>query len=198
MWQEFARHGLQTFADEGELRTRINQLDSATGELCDSIAQAASRLDLQGIERAVSLRSKPSGGGKSLYECLNQLIHYWYCCAGGLHLFGLGYVTVQMRPTAEDNVSAEGGAYDLVAFSPSKPTVDAEVFCVSKALWPTKMSKTLKKLESAPSEHLRFIYYNLESKPTYRSKRDGISFYGISSPSTAVTLIYPTLTKAIV
>jgi hypothetical protein len=195
MWQEFAKHGLQTFSEEEELRTRMQQINVAIGRMCDRIAETAARTELQGIQRAISLRSKPEGGGKSLYECLNQLIHYWYCCAAGLHLFDIGYTTLHMRPTAEDNVSTESDVYDVVAFGEGSQTVVAEVFCVSTSLWSFKMSRTLKKLQNAPAECLRFVYYNLESKPKYRSKRYGISFYGVSSPSAGVTLVNNPLTE---
>jgi hypothetical protein len=189
MWQELAKHGLQIFSTEEELRTRMKQVDTAVGQLCDRIVESAARTHLQGIERAVSLRAKPDDGGKSLYECLNLLVHYWYCCAAGLHLFGMGYTRLEMRPTAKDNVATGRDVYDIVAFTQRSQAVVAEVFCVSTALWPTKMSKTLKKLQNAPSECLRFVYYNLEAKPKYRSKRDGISFYSISTPSADVNLV---------
>src|SRR5687767_1169436 len=110
MWQELAKHGVQAFPTTESVRERISQVERGLADLCAAIAAAAGRHDISGIERARSLRAKPASGGKSLYECLNQLIHYWYCCAAASYLLSLGYRDLRTRPTAEESTSDENNA----------------------------------------------------------------------------------------
>lgn len=192
MWQELAKHGVQSFATATSARKRMAEVERGLGELCTAIASVAARRDLSGIERARSLRAKPTSGGKSLYECLNQLIHYWYCCAAASYLLRLGYGDLLTRPTAEESTSDENDAFDILASHPDGVTIVGEVFCVSSGLWPIKMKKTARKLSAAPPNSLRLIFYNLEVKEAYRAKRQGLFFFGIGAPAGDVELVCST------
>ena len=117
MWQDFAAHGIQLFRTSIQVQTRLRDLDQALDQVCVAIAQAASKSGT-GLERARSLRARPTEAGKSLYECLNQLIHYWYCCAAALHLLNSHYTNVEIRPTATDSRSKDKHAVDVAATAP--------------------------------------------------------------------------------
>lgn len=192
MWQQLAKHGVQPFSTDTAVRARMTEVEQGLAELCTAIATAAARKDLSGIERARSLRAKPADGGKSLYECLNQLIHYWYCCAAASHLLRLGYTELRTRPTAEENASDDNDAFDVVASHPDGIFVVGEVFCVSSGLWPIKVKKTAAKLMKAPTDSFRLVYYNREAKDPYRARRQGLLFFGVSAPTGEVELVCST------
>jgi len=192
MWQELAKHGVQFFETDTSVRERISELERALAELCTAIAAAAGRHDLSGIERARSLRARPTNGGRSLYECLNQLIHYWYCCAAASYLLRLGYCDLRMRPTAEESTSDHNDAFDVLASHPDGVKIVGEVFCVSSGLWPMKVKKAVTKLMSAPPDFLRLIFYNREAKETYRARRQDIYFLGVGAPMGDVELVCAT------
>jgi hypothetical protein len=173
----------------------MTEVERGLEQLCTAISATAGRQDLSGIERARSLRSKPTKGGKSLYECLNQLIHYWYCCAAASHLLQLGYTELDMRPTAEESTSNNKNSFDIRACHPTGVRVVGEVFCVSSALWPEKVRKTASKLMKAPSRSRRLIYYNLEAKETYGAERKGLFFLGVAAPKGGVQLVCSTETR---
>jgi hypothetical protein len=161
-------------------------------QVCNELARVVSDQGMPALQRIRSLRSKSQGGHKSLYECLNQLTHYWYCCVAARHLFSLGCTGIRMRPTGADNHAVEGDAFDVVAIHPSGERVFAEVFCVSPSLWQTKVSSTVKKLNAWPTNALRVIYYNLECKPSYRTNSAGFHFFGITAPAGEVQLVCST------
>lgn len=192
MWQELSKHGVQHFSTSTASRERMAEVERALAQLCTAIAAKAGRQDQPGIERAISLRTKPATGGKSLYECLNQLIHYWYCCAAASHLLQLGYTELHARPTAADNTSNDNDAFDLKARHPDGISVVGEVFCVSPVLWPEKVRKTAANLMKAPPDSLRLIYYNREAKETYGAKRQGLFFFGIEASTGDVKLVCST------
>lgn len=114
-WQEFVTHGVEAFGDALLLKNRQDLIESALGGLCDEIARTATKEGLCGLERAKSLRTRPAEDRKSLYECLNQLIHYWYCCAAGIHLYSRGYENIVLRPTGTYSKSKKNDHYDIVA-----------------------------------------------------------------------------------
>src|SRR4051794_37424660 len=125
MWQELSSHGVQPFSNLDAALGRKAEVEAALASLCSAIALAAGDRAKAGIERARAIRARPVGGGKSLYECLNQLVHYWYCCAGAAHLLRSGYVDIRTRPTAEDSVSDTNDAFDIVARHPDGVSVVA-------------------------------------------------------------------------
>ena len=163
MWQDLSGHGVQVFAVREEVAVRAQELETALSALCLTISREIGNTNSSGLERARALRSRPDAGGKSHYECINQLIHYWYCCAAAAHLLCAGYGRVTMRPTGHDNVPDQevemiaGGPYDIEARHPRLGTITAEVFCVSEALWPQKMNKTRAKLTGSPGRHPRRV-----------------------------------------
>lgn len=68
-------------------------------------------------------------------------------------------------------------------------TVLAEVFCVSKALWPQKMHKTRKILNTS-SAPARFIYYNREAKESYSPKMERLGIFGVTATTGEVKQIF--------
>jgi len=188
MWQTLAAHGIQAFKSIDEIAARRQQLERALAELCVVISRETGDLSKGGLERARALRSKPASGGKSHYECINQLIHYWYCCASAHYLLNSGFGSLVMRPTGHDNATDLGddervpGPYDIEAAHPSRGKLVAEVFCVSEALWTQKMGKTREKLKESPAP-IRAVFYNVDAKPTYQSKMERLIVYGVHAPN---------------
>jgi hypothetical protein len=168
------------------------KVERGLAELCMAIASAAARQDLRGIELALSLRAKPATGGKSLYECLNQVIHYWYCCAAAVYLLRLGYRGLHVRPTAEESTSAKNDAFDIIASHSTGVTIVGEVFCVSPSLWPAKVRKAVKKMTAAAPASRKLVFYNREAKEAYCAKREGVFFLGVRVPSGEVELVCTT------
>jgi hypothetical protein len=165
----------------------VSEVERALDQVCSAIAEAAAGVGT-GLDRARSLRAKPVAGGKSLYECLNQLIHYWYCCAAARHLLTWDYSGVEIRPTGTDNWSKDTDAVDVVGTAPDGVQVLGEVFCVSTSLWPEKLRKSYKKLMKLDSDARRLIFYNLDAKPEYDpKKRLGAYFLAINATG-SVTL----------
>jgi hypothetical protein len=121
------------------------------------------------------------------YECLNQLIHYWYCCAAGKHLITCGGIALVMHPTAENSGSKEKHTFDLSAYASDGGHAIAELFCVSAALWPEKMRKTIKKVLKADSDPHRLIFYNQEAKSAYPTKKAGVYIFAIDVGPGAVS-----------
>jgi hypothetical protein len=187
MWQKLAAQGREEFQNTSALDQRMLELEAALDALCLDFARVGSNQEMSGLERARQLRAKPVDHGKSLYECLNQLIHYWYCCAAGKHLMTCGCTALVMHPTAENSGSKEKHTFDLEACASDGAHVIAEVFCVSEALWPAKMRKTLKKVLAAEGNPHRLIFYNLEAKPTYPTKKAGVYIFGVEIGSGAVS-----------
>lgn len=192
MWQVLAAHGRQEFQNACELDHRMRELEAALDALCLDFARVSSNQAMSGLERARQLRAKPIDHGKSLYECLNQLIHYWYCCAAGKHLMSCGCTALVMHPTAENSGSKEQHTFDLDACVSNGGHVIAEVFCVSEALWPQKMSKTIKKVLKADGDPHHLIFYNGEAKPAYPTKKAGIYIFAIDAGSGAVSPVFCT------
>ena|SRR5690606_20397999 len=198
MWQKLSADGVQFFRTEADLSTRVHELERALSELCHLISIEMGDSNFSGLERARALRSRPASGGKSHYECINQLIHYWYCCAAAKHLLSEGFTSLVMRPTGHDNATdlgdteANGGPYDIEAHHAQFGEIAAEVFCVSQALWRQKMSKTLAKLAQSPAS-VRAVFYNAETKPKYRPKMERLVVYGIDAPSGLVRRIASTM-----
>jgi hypothetical protein len=192
-WQEFVTHGVEAFGDALLLKNRQDLIESALGGLCDEIARTATKEGLCGLERAKSLRTRPAEDRKSLYECLNQLIHYWYSCAAGIHLYSRGYENIVLRPTGTYSKSKKNDHYDIVAAHLRGQKVVGEVFCVSEVFWSTKMQKTKAKLNKhAPVQSRRLIYYNTEARKAPYSPRTGrFVIFGIS-PAGSVELISST------
>jgi len=195
MWQELARHGVQHWGDVRAVAQRKTELEGALDQLCQVIAAEAGASHKLAIERARALRSKPATGGKSPYECLNQLVHYWYCCRAAEFLLHAGYQGLQARPTAHDNVRAKteaerGRPFDIEAIHPSRGSLVAEVFCVSEALWTQKMLETRARLQSS-SAACRAVFYNLEAKPAYQPKMENVAVFGIDRRG-AVSLLCST------
>jgi hypothetical protein len=186
MWQTLSAHGVQCFDSVEQIDERKRQVSEALSDLCDEVARIAGDVGRSGIDRARALRAKPEAGGKSPYECLNQLVHYWYCCAAARHLGQNDYANIQVRPTGHDNVPTDNGdgqpiperVFDIEARHPSFGRVVAEVFCVSPALWPEKMRKTRNSLKYESAD-ARFIYYNLEVKHSYSPKMDRLAVFGV-------------------
>jgi hypothetical protein len=200
MWQALSAHGVQTFATNAEIAARAQELEHALSELCLTISRETGDVSTSGLERARALRSRPDVGGKSHYECINQLIHYWYCCAAAKHLLRKGFTSLTMRPTGHDNATDLGddertsGPYDLEARHYRLGTLAGEVFCVSGALWPQKMAKTRAKLASS-SASVRAVFYNVEAKPNYSPQMERLVVFGIESPSGTVREIASTIVK---
>lgn len=200
MWQALSAHGVQTFATDTEVLARAHELEHALSELCLTISKETGNVSTSGLERARALRTKPLAGGKSHYECINQLIHYWYCCAAATHLLRNGFTSLTMRPTGHDNATDLGdderptGPYDIEARHCQTGTFAGEVFCVSKALWAQKMTKTRAKLAYS-SASIRAIFYNTEAKPTYKPKMQRLVVFGIESLSGTVREIASTVAK---
>lgn len=191
MWQDLAAHGIQPFGNPSQVDTRVREVEQALGQVCGAIAAAAAGSGT-GLERARSLRAKPAAGGKSLYECLNQLIHYWYCCAAARHLLTWDYSDVEIRPTGTDNRSNDKDAVDVSGTAPTGVEILGEVFCVSTSLWPEKLRKSYNKLMKPDSDARRLIFYNLDAKPKYDAKkRPGAYFLSINT-SGAIALACPT------
>lgn len=183
MWQKLSAEGKLQLRSSTSVEQKFASLEKALSELCIVISRETGNTALSGFERARALRSKPDAGGKSHYECINQLIHYWYCCAGATYLFGKGFRNLIMRPTGHDNVSGDDtgeGPFDLEADHPIHGRLVAEVFCVSQGLWPEKMRKTRIKL-SASSAEIRCIFYNSEAKPSYRPKTEWLIILGVDA-----------------
>lgn len=180
-WQALAGHGVQDIPCVDTLVSRIAEVEAGMEEVCVAVARVASNSAMPPLHRIRSLRAKQSGGHKSLYECLNQLTHYWYCCVAARHLFSLGCSNVRIRPTGADSHSKEGDAFDVVAEHPSGAKVVAEVFCVAPSLWQKKSTSTLRKLVAWRGDALRVVYYNLECKPKYTTLSPGIRFFGITA-----------------
>jgi len=170
MWQDLASEGRLEIADRATINDKRREIESALSDLCLDIAVQAGDINLTGIARAKALRSKPAAGGKSSYECLNQLLHYWYCCAGASFLLDSGFGNLVMRPTGHDNMN-EGhlSAYDLEAKHPEYGDLVGEVFCVSRALWRQKIDATRGKLATSDAD-IQVIFYNAEAKPAYVPK----------------------------
>jgi hypothetical protein len=192
LWQVLSGHGLQRFSTGEEISRRQRLVERGLEQVCSGIAGVVSDSNAPAILRVRDLRSKALDGGKSLYECLNQLIHYWYCCSAALHLVSCGYTDIRMRPTGAENVDGDRGAYDLEAFHPSEAPVIAEVFCVSRSLWEKKKSGSIKKLAASATGVLRSIYYNEECKPALKARIPGFRFYGVTAHSGNVRLICDT------
>jgi len=185
MWQEFAAHGSQKFESIKAVDERLQDLEEALAELCLVISRETGNIEASGIFRARTLRAKPEAGGKSHYECVNQLIHYWYCCAASKFLLNEGYQNLIVRPTGHDNIKqlddeSNDGPYDIEAIHPEIGRIVGEVFCVSEALWRQKIGKTCKKLIKSSAKK-RFVFYNIEAKRTYQCKTNEIAIYGIST-----------------
>jgi hypothetical protein len=183
MWQVLATHGRQEFQSVSELEQRMRNLESALDDLCLDVARVSSDQKMSGLERARQLRAKPVDEGKSLYECLNQLIHYWYCCAAGKYLMTCGCTKLVMHPTAENSGSKGEHAFNLGAYTGDGTRVIAEVFCVSEALWQAKMRKTIKKVLEAGNEPHRVIFYNREAKLVYPTRKAGVYIFAIDVAS---------------
>lgn len=184
MWQQLSAHGLQRFSNANQVGARQKELERALSELCNAIAKETGNKKLSGLNRARALRSRPATGGKSHYECLNQLIHYWYCCAAAAYLLRRGFTQLRIRPTGHDNANdlgddeSNGTPYDIRARHKRFGRIVGEVFCVSKALWPQKMAKTRTKLANSKAA-LRAVFYNMESKPAYKPKMSGLIVFGV-------------------
>jgi hypothetical protein len=191
-WQLLAGHGVQDIACADAIARRLQEVEAGLEQVCNQLARVVSDQDMLPLQRIRSLRSKPQIDHKSLYECINQLTHYWYCCVAAQHLISLGCTDVRMRPTGTDSHSAEGDAFDVVASHPSGTRVIAEVFCVSPSLWQTKVANTVAKLKSWPNDALRLVYYNQECKPSFRPKSTGFHFFGITAPTGEVQLVCST------
>jgi hypothetical protein len=192
MWQALAAHSRQRFHADAELASRASDLEQALSELCFAIARETGDATKGGLQRALALRSRPAAGGKSHYECINQLIHYWYCCAAARHLLSMGFPEIVMRPTGHDNAAdGEEDAFDLDGTHPQLGRLVGEVFCVSEALWDSKMGKTRRKLEDSDAP-IRAAFYNVEAKPKYRPKMKRLTVLGIESPSGVVREIAST------
>lgn len=185
MWQALAAHGVQRFQTEAEVLVRRRELDGALSELCLAISRETGDLSAPGLQRALALRAKPAAGGKSHYECINQFIHYWYCCAAAGHLLGLGWVDLVMRPTGHDNTAEGADAFDVEATHPALGRITGEVFCVSPALWAQKMAKTRAKLARSNAP-IRAAFYNLEAKESYRPKMERLKIFGVEMRSGVV------------
>lgn len=187
-WQQLASQGRCPFASLAEIQSRMAQIETALDGLCAEIVTVVGGVGAA-LMRARALRIKPAEPShKSLYECLNQIIHYWYCCAAGRHLIEHGYTQLWMRPTAADSNPAGEVGYDIQAQSPDGIQIIGEVFCVSEGLWPQKMKDTYKKLSDDKSEARRLIFYNCEAKQHYKAKRAGAYFLTIAAPSGDVSL----------
>ena len=187
MWQQLAAHGLQTFASVEAIEARAAELEKALASLCLVISAETGNVNVSGLQRARDLRSKPSTGGKSHYECINQLIHYWYCCAAARFLLQSGCRDLKMRPTAHDNMSdpdskRSGDPSDVEACHRALGQICAEVFCVSPSLWNQKMADTRKKLRGSTAA-IRAAFYNVDAKPAYKAKMQGFVVFGIHSPT---------------
>jgi len=173
---------------------RQRQLERALSKLCLTISRETGNRSVSGLERARALRSAPAQGGKSHYECINQLIHYWYCCAAARHLLKLGFRRLEIRPTGHDNANdladdeADGGPYDIRAVHDRLGTIVGEVFCVSDRLWWQKMKKTRAKLEKSKAA-VRAVFYNEESKPSWRPTLRGLVAFGVRAASSQVVEI---------
>jgi len=204
MWQALVAHGMQRFDSVEQIEERMRQVDSALSELCFEISRITGDIGLSGFERARALRTKPEVGGKSPYECVNQLIHYWYCCAAARHLVGNGYIEIQVQPTGHDNVPDDEGdegqarerVFDLEARHPSIGLLVAEVFCVSVALWPQKMNKTRKNLSDSTAD-VRLVYYNREAKQSYCPKMERIGVFGVIARTGEVQQIFARFSRQV-
>lgn len=191
-WQLLAGHGVQEIASADAIARRLQEVEAGLEQICNELARVVSDQEMPPLQRIRSLRSKPQVGHKSLYECLNQLTHYWYCCVAARHLISIGCTGIRMRPTGADNHAVEGDAFDIVASHPSGARVLAEVFCVSPSLWQAKVANTVSKLKTWPTDALRVVYYNHECKPIYRTKSTGFHFFGVTAPTGEVQLICST------
>lgn len=186
MWQELSAEGKLRLRSSAHVELKFVALEQALSELCMVISRETGNAFLSGFDRARALRSKPDAGGKSHYECINQLIHYWYCCAGATYLFGKGFENLVMRPTGHDNVADDQtteGPFDLEADHPEHGRLVAEVFCVSQGLWAEKMRKTRIKLSKSSAE-IRCIFYNSEAKPRYLPKTEWLVILGVDAKRT--------------
>lgn len=188
MWQKFASQGACSFQTVAELQTRMSEIDTALGQLCAEIVTMVSSAG-PALLRVRALRTKPAADHKSVYECLNQIIHYWYCCAAAKHLIQHGYTDLRLLPTAVDNAPKGRTGYDIQARSPEDIQIIGEVFCVSEGLWGDKIRKSYKKLARDESGARRLIFYNCEAKDHYTAKRrPGAYFLTIVAPSGDVRL----------
>ena len=199
LWQERAADGKQAFRDARAVSARIRELDRAFDGLCIEIGKAVRKQAGQrssksgdGLARARALRAKPAAGGKSLYECLNQLIHYWYCCAAARHLCHNGYTDLVVRPTAVDSGGGNDKAYDLSAVSPEGTCVIGEVFCVSPSLFAAKLAKTYDKLDRNKSGARRLIFYNHDVGKQPSVKRRPQAYFLSIAQTGAVQLVNAT------
>lgn len=182
-WQVLSAEGKLQLRSSADVELKFAALEQALSELCMVISRETGNTVLSGFDRARALRSKPDAGGKSHYECINQLIHYWYCCAAAKYLFDKGFENLVMRPTGHDNVAedeATEGPFDLEADHPEHGRLVAEVFCVSQGLWAEKMRKTRSKLSKSSAE-IRCIFYNSEAKPSYRPKTEWLVILGVDA-----------------
>jgi hypothetical protein len=189
MWQKFASQGACSFQTVAELQAQMNDIDAALGQLCSEIVTIVSGAG-PALLRVQALRTKPAEPGhKSVYECVNQIMHHWYCCAAAKHIIQHGYSDLRLLPTAVDNAPKGRTGYDIQGRSPEGIQIIGEVCCVSQGLWNGKIRKTYKKLSRDESGARRLIFYNCEAKSHYTAKkRPGAYFLTIASPSGDVRL----------
>jgi hypothetical protein len=191
-WQDLASSSVVTFQDVDTLSEKKLAVEAALLDLTNEIVRIAGAEGKSGLSRALDLRSRPRAGHKSAYECLNQLIHYWYCCSAGHHLFDLGARTLEMRPTGHGSKASDGEhGFDIAVRQNQELLICAEVFCVSAALWGQKIAKTAKKLVTAknvPATAYRLIYCNEQGAQRKCTELPGVIVCSIQ-PSGAIQLV---------
>ena len=188
MWQDVASHGRQEFQNLADLEIRMEEVERALTALCLGFAKVSSDTLRSGLVRALDLRAKPARKkGKSLYEGLNQLIHYWYCCAAAKYLLAQGCIELVVHPTGHDSGSKETPNYDIAAKTSDGMSLIAEVFCVSSGLFNSKVGKTLEKFDKADDTVHRIIFHNQVDGRTLGARSRELYVFSIEAESGQVT-----------
>jgi len=183
IWSKLISEGTISFSDIESIEDKISEIETATELLLIDISSICNRSTVSFIERAIALKTK-GVDHKSPYEAINQLLHYWHCMVAAKMLIKIGGENIKVTGGAENS----GQSADVMANLKNKKKILGEVYCVSEALWPTKTSKTIKKINSEDADY-KFILFNLEAKPEYISKSENIAFYGVNRNSQSINLL---------
>lgn len=162
-WHSLIGHGQLKLKDRRQIKARYREVTSTLDELLKEISNIVNS-DGPALERAIQIRSRTprteeqSKHIPSRYEGLNQLIHYSFCLIAAERLFAKRCHDITIIPCGHES----GKGADIEAKTDDGRLVAGEVFCVSPALLPTKLSKSFAALEKRGTE-IKFILFNQEA-----------------------------------